>query len=223
VTGGQTLRSATEVRTYSNDKELVGQRRYYIAEQAVKVFQDKGYERTTMRDIGKACGMAPGSLYHYIGSKQDILHLICVRFAPGADAYRRYLSTLGDVSKTEQLRKCIAYYFRVIDSSRHVVSFFNREGYRLAEEDRDYVVASEVDRQSFFEQILREGIEAGEFQVSNTALVAYNIMIYAQTWVLRKVFLRNRFTFTLEEYTEEQTRILLDTVAIRNCHVDKIE
>ena len=88
------MRSTTEIRTYSNDKELVGQRRYYIAEQAVKVFQDKGYERTTMRDIGKACGMAPGSLYHYIGAKDDILHLICVRFAPGADEYRRYLSTL---------------------------------------------------------------------------------------------------------------------------------
>ena len=38
MTGGQTLKSLVKVRTYSNDKELVNERRHYLAEQAVKVF-----------------------------------------------------------------------------------------------------------------------------------------------------------------------------------------
>ena len=174
-----------------------------------------------MRDIGKACGMSAGTLYHYIGSKKDILHLICVSFAPGANEYRHYLSTLGDVSQTERLRKCIAYYFQRVDSYSHVARFLNREGDRLSKQDGDHVLASETDIQLFFEQILREGIEIGEFHVSNPALVACNILIYAQTWVLRQPFLRRCFTFTLEQYTEEQTRVLLEAISTRSSQVDK--
>jgi len=211
----------TELRTYSNDKQFVQKRREQIANEAVKLFWRQGFEKTTMRDIGKACGISSGTLYHYIGSKDDILHLICVRFALGADEYRHYLSTLGNISQTEKLCKCVAYYFRMVDLYSHVARFLNREGYRISRQDGDLVLNSEKDIQLFFEQILREGIETGEFHISNPALVACNIVIHAQTWVLRQPFLRRCFTLTLEQYTEEQIRVLLEAIASGNNHIDK--
>jgi len=217
----QTLGTETNVRTYSKDKQLVNKRRRQIADEAVKEFWSKGFERTTMRDIAKACGMSAGTLYHYIGSKTDILHLICISYAPGADKLRRYLSTLGDVSQTERLRKCIAYYFQRVDSNSHVARFLNREGYRISRQDSVHVLDSEANIKLFFEQILREGIKTGEFQISNPALVACNILISAQTWVLRQPFLRRCFTFTLKQYTEEQVRVLLEAISTRNSPVEK--
>ena len=210
-----------ELRTYSNDSQFVQKRRDQIANEAVKLFWRQGFEKTTMRDIGKACGISSGTLYHYIGSKDDILHLICVRFSNGADAYRQYLSTLGDVSVTEKLCKCIAYYFEMVDLYSHVVRFFNREGYRISRQDSDLTLNSERDIQLFFEQILREGIETGEFHISNPSLVACNILIHAQTWVLRQFFLKRCFTLTLEQYTEEQIRVLLEAISTGNNQVDK--
>ena len=37
-----------------------------------------GYQRSTTRQIAKSLDISEGTLYRYIGSKKDILHLICL-------------------------------------------------------------------------------------------------------------------------------------------------
>jgi len=197
-----------EIRTFSNNGDLVSQRRKHIAEKALLVFLEKGYEKTTIRDLGKACGMTSGNLYHYIGSKQDILHLICAHYHPGADLYRRYRSTLSDESKVEVLRKCIAYYIKIIHSLRDECLFFNREIHKFTREDRQVIFGSNMDVVAFFKELLQEGIEAGEFQVSNPTLVAHDILMYGNDWVLRKWFLSQHYT--LKEYIKERIRMLFE-------------
>ena len=55
---------------------LVENRHRQIVDGACKVFFEKGFHPTTIRDIAKACGMSMGQLYHYIRSKDDVLYLI---------------------------------------------------------------------------------------------------------------------------------------------------
>jgi len=40
---------------------------------ALRLFREKGYHATSMQDIAGAVGLYKGSLYHYIGGKQDLL------------------------------------------------------------------------------------------------------------------------------------------------------
>jgi len=202
-----------KVRTFSNDKELIQLRRKQIASEAVKVFLEKGYEKATMRDLGKACGLSAGSLYHYIGSKEDILHLIFVRTVLGDKPYRHIRTTLGDVSYAKVLSDCIALYFQNVDRVREDLLLFNREMRKFSREDRNVLLSSEVDILYFFEQLLREGMEAGEFQVSDPTLVAHNILMSGHDWALRKWFLKQHYT--LEEYTEKQTRMILELVTTK--------
>ena len=37
------------------------------------LFREKGFERTSLREISKACGMLPGSLHYRYRAKDDIL------------------------------------------------------------------------------------------------------------------------------------------------------
>jgi AcrR family transcriptional regulator len=55
---------------------LVENRHQQIVDGACKIFFEKGYHPTTIRDIARACGMSMGQLYHYIRSKDDVLYLI---------------------------------------------------------------------------------------------------------------------------------------------------
>jgi len=55
---------------------LVENRHQQIVDGACKVFFEKGYHPTRIRDIAKACHMSMGQLYHYIRSKDDVLYLI---------------------------------------------------------------------------------------------------------------------------------------------------
>lgn len=57
----------SDIRTYCGDEALVNVRRMQIIQGAIKVFVEKGYSRTNMRELAKACNMSIRSLYHYVG------------------------------------------------------------------------------------------------------------------------------------------------------------
>ena len=40
---------------------------------AARLFAEKGYVATSMRDIAQHCGMLPGSLYYHFAAKEDLL------------------------------------------------------------------------------------------------------------------------------------------------------
>ena len=44
-----------------------------LLEAAATLFKEKGYERTTVRDLGKAVGIQSGSLFHHYPNKEAIL------------------------------------------------------------------------------------------------------------------------------------------------------
>ena len=67
------------VRALSKNRKLVRQQRQHIVEAAFQVFAERGYEKTTVREIAAKAGMTPGNIYRYVGSKDDILHLLCQR------------------------------------------------------------------------------------------------------------------------------------------------
>jgi TetR/AcrR family transcriptional repressor of nem operon len=56
-------------RALSFNKEL-------IIKKSMMVFWHKGYQGTSMRDIGQATGLNPGSLYGSFGNKRQLFHLV---------------------------------------------------------------------------------------------------------------------------------------------------
>ena len=59
---------ATETRFY--------RRLNTILQHATEVFDEKGYEGASMRDLSRATGMSLAGLYHYFESKEKLLYLI---------------------------------------------------------------------------------------------------------------------------------------------------
>lgn len=55
------------------DAEPTGDRREQIMGLAAEMFFDRGYESTTMRDLGAALGIRSASLYYYFPEKEQIL------------------------------------------------------------------------------------------------------------------------------------------------------
>ncbi len=55
------------------------QTRHAIAEAALRLFREQGYEATTMRAIAKEAGVATGNAYYYFGSKEELIHAYYAR------------------------------------------------------------------------------------------------------------------------------------------------
>jgi AcrR family transcriptional regulator len=47
-----------------------------LLQAAATLFKEKGYERTTVRDLGKAVGIQSGSLFHHFPNKEAILRAV---------------------------------------------------------------------------------------------------------------------------------------------------
>jgi AcrR family transcriptional regulator len=52
--------------------------REFIIREALHLFRDRGYHATSMADIGEACGLLKGSIYHYFSSKEVLMKEVIV-------------------------------------------------------------------------------------------------------------------------------------------------
>ena len=182
-----------------------------MAEAVIKLAGSRGFEGTSMRAIAKATGLSVGALYRYIGCKEDLRHL----FAEIADSSHSELQTkLHEHTKglrpTDALKESISIYIRSVEEWQ------NLDDYR----NYSILCASQELRKSFFDKghyvidyfnrLLTEGVNKGEFEVEDTYLMAFNISTTGNAWVNRRQFLRNRYS--LEDYIRKETDLLLRSI-----------
>jgi AcrR family transcriptional regulator len=75
------------------------QTRAAIAEAALALFRERGYEAATMRDIAKRAGVSTGSAYYYFSSKEELIKEFYARNqAAHLAACWRLLATETDLS-----------------------------------------------------------------------------------------------------------------------------
>lgn len=58
----------------SNDKEF--DKKCIIGRAAAKLFDEKGYLETTLKDISAAAKLSKGGIYHYFSNKHEILYFV---------------------------------------------------------------------------------------------------------------------------------------------------
>jgi TetR/AcrR family transcriptional regulator, cholesterol catabolism regulator len=63
------------VESKVKDQQLIDDKRRQIIEGAIRVFQEKGYHKATVREIAEEAKIGLGSIYDYVKSKDDILYL----------------------------------------------------------------------------------------------------------------------------------------------------
>lgn len=64
----------------NDDKKPVNKKKVAIAKIAAEFFSKKGYAETSMEDIAAAAKLSKGGIYHYFGSKTDVLYFITENF-----------------------------------------------------------------------------------------------------------------------------------------------
>lgn len=202
-----------EVQASVKDEKLVKKRRDEMIKGAVALFIEKGYHRTTTREIARASGFSIGTLYEYIRTKDDILYLVCDNIY---EEVKERLQKALELSEgtLEGLRLGISYYFRICDEMQDEVLVMYQEAKSLNKTALPYVLKKEIEMARMFENLIvtcleREEIELGEDQ---TYLLAQNIIVHGQMWAFRRWAIGKKFS--IEEYIDSQTDLLLKGIAV---------
>ena len=143
------------------DERLIKKRRDQMINGAVKLFIEKGFHRTTTREIARAAGFSIGTLYEYIREKEDVLYLVCDRIY---DQVKERLQQFLDTERTtiEALRQGIANYFRVVDDMQDEVLVMYQEVKSLPKDALTYVLNKELELVELFAKMLRSCVENKE-------------------------------------------------------------
>ncbi|MED3623836.1 TetR/AcrR family transcriptional regulator [Neobacillus thermocopriae] len=196
-----------KVQSSVKDEKLVQIRRDQMIKGAVKLFKQKGFHRTTTREIAKAAGFSIGTLYEYIRTKEDVLYLVCDSIYDHVK--ERLQEDLEHKQGTlESLKLGIANFFHVMDEMQSEVLVMYQEVKSLSKDALPYVLKKEIEMVGMFENLLNKCIENGELDLTEkqVKIIAHDIFVQGQMWGFRRWALRK--LFTLEEYIELQTELL---------------
>lgn len=173
---------------------------------AVKLFKEKGFHRTTTREIAKEAGFSIGTLYEYIRTKEDILYLVCDSIY--LEVHDR-LVDLTEEKSIEGLKSSIIQYYKLIDDMSDEFVVMYQESKSLPKDALQYVLKKEMEMVALFERILQSLAKSGELaiQTEDIGLAAHHIVVQGQMWAFRRWALNNKYT--LNEYIKVQTDQLL--------------
>lgn len=152
-----------------------------ILETAARLFRDRGYGSTSMRDLAKGVHLQASSLYNHISGKQEILQLICFqnahRFLDGIDAI-----TQRHDDPVVQLEQLIRLHLDIATGDATAITSFNDEWRHLEEPHLGEFIQLRKQYETRFRAIIRRGIDTGAFVETDT-YVAFQTLIAAMRWV----------------------------------------
>lgn len=190
------------------DSNLVEMRRNQIIKSAITLFKQKGFHRTTTREIAKEAGFSIGTLYEYIRTKEDVLILV---YESINDQVYEHLEALTEkrAPSLEHLVTIVDSYYRFVDEMQDEVLILYQETKAL-----DKYAAKEVfDKERKQVLMLRNYIltAASENITEDEAdILANNIFIHGHMWGFRRWMLQKNYT--IDQYIHMQTKLLLRAI-----------
>ena len=196
-----------EVLTSVKDGNLIEKRRQQMIRAAVTLFKQKGFHRTTTREIAKEAGFSIGTLYEYIRTKEDVLYLVCDSIYH--EVHERLSNFHPENGTIGDLRNAIHHYYGVIDDMSDEFVVMYQESKSLPKQALEYVLLKELEMVEIFHKIIVGCIQGGELKLTGeqAKLYAHTLVVQGQMWAFRRWALRKEFS--IEQFTDLQVQLLL--------------
>lgn len=205
-----------EIESSVKDESLIEKRREQMIRGAVTLFKEKGFHRTTTREIAKAAGFSIGTLYEYIRTKEDVLYLVCDSIY---DEVHTRLNRLDiEQGSISVLVTAIEHYYTLIDDMQDEFVVMYQESKSLPKDALSYVLKKELEMVAIFERLLMQCVDSGEIKMTpkEVVLASHHLFVQGQMWAFRRWALND---FTIQEFIDMQTKFLLQGMAGENISI----
>ncbi|MER7172107.1 TetR/AcrR family transcriptional regulator [Streptomyces mesophilus] len=135
---------------------------------ATRLFAEQGYDRTSVQEIVEAAGVTKGALYHYFGSKDDLLHEIYARVLR-LQQERLDAHAEADEPVEKRLRDAAADVVVTSIENLDDGQIFFRSMHHLSPEKNKQVRAERRRYHERFRALVEEGQAAGVFSSATPA------------------------------------------------------
>lgn len=156
-------------------------RREQIQDAASRLFSERGYHATSMRDLAGELGMQGGSLYTHISGKEDLLVQIVNR---ASNQFDEALFSLRDtrLPPDEKLREAMYRHILVVANNMDSATVFFHEWKHLSPEAYARVTGWRDSIDRFYRELVSEGIQAGVFRADLDSRLAALLILSTVNW-----------------------------------------
>jgi AcrR family transcriptional regulator len=183
-----------------------GTRKDVIIAKAAKLFREKGFSATSMRDLAEHVGVEAASLYNHISSKAEILQEICFKVA------NNFLSHIEEVdaaheSSIGKVEAILRFHIRQMIENYEEVYVSDREWKHLTD---PYLSNMQGQRRAYRQRIasiIEQGIQRNEIKNIDAPTVVL-IMLHAVSGI--ESWHRSKKKIEAELLEENMVQILID-------------
>ncbi|WP_264796446.1 TetR/AcrR family transcriptional regulator [Arthrobacter mangrovi] len=146
-----------------------------VQQAAVSLFATRGFAATGIRELGAAAGINSATLYHYVGSKEELLVSImrdCLdeMIRSGSEALRR------SAEPAIQLAGLISSHVGFTATNQLTARVAEYEMRALSEAHRPTMQALRDEYESLFAQVLERGARVGAFSTEDLTMARLALM-----------------------------------------------
>jgi len=180
-----------------------------IMDAASALYAKKGFAATSIQEISEKAGVSLPVTHHYVKKKSEVMRMIMEDVLNiFRESLTRRVQSIDDPK--EKLTTAIMLYFKVVDQQREKSLLIYQKSSSLDKTSKSHVMQLEVEVSDIFGKIIKEGMERGVFKKVDVDLMAYNIIIMAHMYILKRWHFKNRLS--LEKYTDLQLTMILDAL-----------
>jgi len=184
-----------------------------ISEVAARLFAEKGFVGTSMRDISNALNVSVASVYYYYKNKEDLLHSIIASIGDELLVALRKGKAESD-SATEQLRRMIFYHIWMIKEKGDRVKVYVEEQHNLSKKYSKIIFKQHREIYDLYVDQLRVLKEARVISCDPLSIAAFTI-VGTLNWCYR--WFRKDGELTIEVVAEKITNLLFYGIINNKC------
>jgi AcrR family transcriptional regulator len=184
-----------------------GTRKDVIIAKAAKLFREKGFSATSMRDLAEHVGVEAASLYNHISSKAEILQEICFKTANNFMSQIEEVDATPNKSAIEKIQAILRFHIKQMLDNYEEVYVSDREWKHLTD---PYLSNMQTQRRAYRQRIasiIEEGIRKGEIKPID-APTAVLIMLHAVSGI--ESWHRSKKKIAGEVLEDNMVQILVD-------------
>lgn len=179
-----------------------------ILDISLRLFESKGYEKTSIQDIVEQLGMSKGAIYHHFKNKEEILERLCHQVYYNLDWYKKICQdkVLNGMEKLRQM-----FLFEISDRQKVTLDVVTQPSKVDPRMLMEHVKMSVEAFAPMLRVVIEQGVQDGSIHTMQPREASEVIILLMNLWVNPVLFRvdRERFLAKMKFYGQ-----LLDGVGI---------
>ena len=155
-----------------------------ILEVSLKLFSEKGYEKTTMQDIVNALGMSKGAIYHHFKSKEEVFDALCEKLFYETNPFKK-AKNHKELNGLEKLKFVLKTSFDETEHHQLSIASMQLMGSpaflkKLIESNQELV--------PMYQELIEEGIQDGSIKTEHSKLLAELFVLLTNFWSIPTIY-----------------------------------